>query len=265
MASTVLNWREQLFFRYCCKDPAPFHARRAEGIEPDPLPSDPLDRMRRVFSEEFERSVQGRVVVDFGCGTGDQVLGVAMAGARKVIGIDLKREYRAVGETRAQELQLGARVSFTQSSGDVADGSADVVFSQNSFEHFRDPAGILREAARMLRPGGVCFVTFGPPWWHPFGEHFYFMIRPDRPWMHALFSERTILRVRQLYLPNAPLTYGECGLNQMTIRKFRQIIVESPLNVTMMSLTKSHWAPKLLSALLPEITTAHVSAILTRP
>lgn len=257
----ALRWREQVFLRFCCKDPVTFQQTKDELTKPPELIT-PLDRLSRVFDSRLERAIQNAVVVDIGCGTGDQVIGVLRAGARSAIGIDVKPEYTDVGRARARELGLSAQ--FLVSTADVPADSADVIVTQNAFEHFRDPASILADSARMLRPEGLCFVTFGPPWWHPFGEHFYFMIRPDRPWMHAVFSERTILTVRRLYLPNAPLTWMECGLNQMTIRKFTRLISQSRLTLVELKLTAIHGVPRWLHRSFPEITTAHVSAILKK-
>jgi len=259
--ATPLRLRERLFLRWCCVPPPPIPFEPREhgyslGFEPNPL-----DRLGRVFGEEFTRAVSSRVVVDIGCGPGDQVRGVLQAGASKAIGVALQPIYLDIARRHAQEAGVGDRAHFVASTTAVPAQAADVVFSQNSFEHFRDPTTILDEAARILRPGGVCFITFGPPWWHPHGVHMHFMIR--RPWVHAFFSERTILRVRQLYRPNAPMNYQDCGLNQMTIRKFRRLIARSPLSLRELRLTPIHHVPAWLNGLLPEVTTAHVSAVLT--
>jgi SAM-dependent methyltransferase len=44
----------------------------------------------------------------------------------------------------------------------LRDGSFDVVLSGGLLEHFREPAGIVREMARVLRPGGLFYADIVP-------------------------------------------------------------------------------------------------------
>jgi SAM-dependent methyltransferase len=70
------------------------------------------------------------------------------------------------------------------------DGSFDLVFSYNSFEHFSDPAKVLMEAIRVLKPGGYLYVYFGPLYPSPFGLHGYESI--PVPYIQFLFQRETI-------------------------------------------------------------------------
>ena len=142
---------------------------------------------------------------------------------------------------------------------------ADVALSQNSFEHFDEPGEILAQAYRALKPGGQFFVTFGPSWWHPFGVHHMFMIK--LPWAHAVFSERTILRVRQLYRPNKPTCWREVGLNKMTVAKLLRLVKDTRFVVSDLSFTPIRPLPGWLVRLplFREWTTADTSVILTKP
>lgn len=70
------------------------------------------------------------------------------------------------------------------------DGSFDLVFSYNAFEHFSDPAKVLMEAIRVLKPGGYLYVYFGPLYPSPFGLHGYESI--PVPYIQFLFQRETI-------------------------------------------------------------------------
>ena len=86
----------------------------------------------------------------------------------------------------------------------------------------------LREMRDALRPGGLLLITFSPPWFSPWGAHMNFFCR--LPWVHLIFSEATVHRVRALYRETGTMTYGP-ELNRMTLAKFERIIAESGMRV----------------------------------
>ena len=52
----------------------------------------------------------------------------------------------------------------------LADASVDVCFSCNVLEHVRDPAGLIDEMIRVVRPGGLIYVSY-TAWLSPWGGH----------------------------------------------------------------------------------------------
>jgi len=109
---------------------------------------------RQVLTEWFGTSLHGRNVIDLGCGGGLLSKFFVDAGAR-VVGLDVSGASLRVAQKR---LAAG----FAQ--GDVqrapfADESADIVLLSDVLEHVERPAEAVAEAARILRPGGKCFVS----------------------------------------------------------------------------------------------------------
>ena len=70
------------------------------------------------------------------------------------------------------------------------DESFDFVFSYDGFEHFASPAGVLREATRVVKNGGHIYLEFGPLYYSPFGEHAYRSITV--PYCQFLFPKDLI-------------------------------------------------------------------------
>jgi SAM-dependent methyltransferase len=260
-----LNLRERLFLRVYCYPPPGKPIDESDRREGE-LPPRPLGIFQDSFGPAFLDAIRDRRVLDIGCGDGDQVVGLALEGAQCAIGAEVRPIYDAM-ERLAATLGVGDRVVFTQSPVvDLGEGSVDVVISQNSFEHFSQPAEILAAARHVLRPGGRFFITFAPPWLNPFGVHHFFMIR--LPWAHFIFSEKTILHVRRLYRDDAAERYEdiEGGLNQMTIHKFRRYIRQSGLRTISLTATPIRHLPPVLARVpgVQEFVTSRVSAILEK-
>lgn len=70
------------------------------------------------------------------------------------------------------------------------DESFDFVFSYDSFEHFEKPEKVLSEAIRVVKKGGYIFLSFGPLYYSPFGEHAYRSITV--PYCQILFKGNTL-------------------------------------------------------------------------
>jgi ubiquinone/menaquinone biosynthesis C-methylase UbiE len=98
----------------------------------------------------------GQVVADIGSGEGALTLLLARF-CRQVIAVDLSPRMLMTLRAAADEAGLGDRVSAAE--GDLerlplADASVDAVFLSQSLHHAARPREALREAARILRPGG---------------------------------------------------------------------------------------------------------------
>jgi SAM-dependent methyltransferase len=102
----------------------------------------------------------GARVLDVGCGTG-LTLVLAAERAAEVAGIDVTPELLAIARDRlpAADLREGDMESLP-----FDDDAFDVVLGVNAFQFAGDPVGALREAARVVRPGGtVAASLFAAP------------------------------------------------------------------------------------------------------
>ena len=107
--------------------------------------------------ELFKRYVggPGHRVLDLGCRDG--ALSRAYADGNNLVGVDADRE--ALEE--AQKLGIETHWADLDAPLPFSDESFDVVVAGELLEHLRDPARLVGEARRVLRPGGT-FVASVP-------------------------------------------------------------------------------------------------------
>lgn len=92
---------------------------------------------------------EGAVLVDIGCGAGLLAPHVAGLGYRH-IGVDLTASALAQAASHGVEVLRGDATALP-----LPDQCADVVSAGELFEHVTDLPAAVREACRVLRPGGV--------------------------------------------------------------------------------------------------------------
>jgi SAM-dependent methyltransferase len=141
-----------------------------------------------------------------------------------VYGIDTNLGCVEIARWHAEHAGVSHLVEFCTEAPPVL---ADLAISLDTFEHFSDPAAILRRLHQMLKPEGALVISFGPPWFHPFGGHLFSVF----PWAHLIFSEVALIRWREDRREDRPASFAEAGLNRMTVARFAHLIDESPFNV----------------------------------
>ncbi len=104
--------------------------------------------------------LRGKRVVDIGCGGGILAESMARAGAR-VTGIDMADKPLKVAQLHS--LESGIEVDYRKSTAEELAaseaGTFDVVTCMEMLEHVPDPAGIVRAAATLAKPGGHVFFS----------------------------------------------------------------------------------------------------------
>ena len=105
-------------------------------------------------------NLEGKKVVDVGCGGGILAESISQAGANTT-GIDLSEKALKVAELHA--LEVGANLTYRLISAEaLADEQAeqyDVVTCMEMLEHVPDPASVVRACAKLCKPGGTLFFS----------------------------------------------------------------------------------------------------------
>lgn len=190
----------------------------------NPLRLDWIDRLA---------PLQGRRVVDIGCGGG--ILAESMAGrGAEVLGIDLAERPLKVAELHA--LESGAQVSYRRISAEALaveqPGSFDTVTCMEMLEHVPDPESTVRACTQLAKPGGWLFFST--------------INRNPKSFLFAIVGAEYVLRL----LPRGTHEYGKfikpselagavrrCGLEMaemtgMTYNPITQVYALDPKDVS---------------------------------
>lgn len=222
-----LNFIEKFFLNTCCYFP-PRPRRKIDANNELDL-SKHKNTFKSAFGKNILNDLENCKVLDFGCGEGGFSLMLASElNNSKIVGIDIFDRLDIVKKKINDAEQMNNIEFVIGSSNKLLENSFDYVFTHDSFEHFENPQGILAEMVRLVKPGGNILIKFGPTWLGPYGRHMGGTIKKTRPWVHLLFSEKTIMRVHSVY-HNRNKLYSEYkdlegGLNKMTIKKAFKII-----------------------------------------
>lgn len=137
-------------FRKEQQDPAPFY---------EMLAGEAVVRLERRHGP-----VAGRTIIDVGCGPGFYATAFRARGARVVPFDGSHDELCLAGDPPPGAVAAdAARMPF-------GDGSVDGVFCSNMFEHVPNPADVLAEIERVLKPGAWAYVSY-TNWYSPWGGH----------------------------------------------------------------------------------------------
>lgn len=181
---------------------------------------------------DFATLVAGKRIADYGCGLGYQSIALVQQYGCTVVGIDTNRDILDAAMANAKACTIPvSQLAFVDRVANDMQGTFDVVVSQNSFEHFGNPAAVLGEMRGLIRKSGILLISFGPPWYAPYGSHMHFFCKV--PWINILFPEATVMKVRQAYRDDGAQRYEdvESGLNKMSVAKFERIVEASNLRI----------------------------------
>lgn len=166
----------------------------------------------------------GAVLLDLGCGTGEDVLALAglVAPGGRAIGVDASAEMVAEARRRAAGTGTGSAVEFVHCDAHalaLPDDAVDGARVERVLQHLDDPGRAVAELARAVRPGGR--VVAAEPDWGTF------VIDSDDAEIAAVVSAAAARRLRSSGVGRTlRRLFLEAGLEQVELTTRALIITD---------------------------------------
>ncbi len=176
----------------------------------------------------------GLTIADIGCGTGffTRLFARGLKGEGQVIGIDRDEWFVRVAKSLARNERLSGTVSFRNGNAEsipLADGTADRVVCQTLLWYTKNPLQIIREMARVCKPGGIVGAVEGA-----FDRVIWYF--PDDPRLTALYQKWVVAFAKGHAKLNGrdrgiayklPAMFSEAGLKRIRLDGFPSVWLES--------------------------------------
>jgi SAM-dependent methyltransferase len=121
----------------------PYFESRRDAEADNPTYDERLSRLTPLLA----KAATARVL-DLGCDTGTFMAYLSSRVGAETVGVDVSRAAVTEAQAKGRDVRLG-----TLEAQRFPDGSFDALTAFDVVEHVADPRGLLREAARILKPG----------------------------------------------------------------------------------------------------------------
>ena len=223
-----------------------------------------------------EGGLDGRDILDFGCGEGTTAIGMALAHpTSRVVGVDVQPGFEECGQLAAAQLGLRTLPSNLRFAvierGEVAPPGHqfDVAYSWSVFEHIERALlpRILSRLRSSLRPGGRLFIQIAPLYYSAEGSHLFTWM--PEPWGHLRHAGAEYRSRLEAATPDeaASLESMYSTLNRLTVADLLDDVDAAGFAVVEQYTTEDeHDAPAdLLRIFHREVLTTNQVVLLLRP
>ncbi|MFT4803567.1 MAG: ubiquinone/menaquinone biosynthesis C-methylase UbiE [Psychroserpens sp.] len=174
---------------------------------------------------ELTSDLSDKVVLDYGCGRGDESIKYLINGAEIVYGIDISPTYIKAAQTKAKELSIDqSRYNFQTMDAhelEFEDCTFDLIIGYGILHHL-DPKVAMNEIYRTLKPNGRV-VLLEPLADNPLLKIFRKFTPKARTVDEAPFSKEQLYQISDKSKWIAEMKY--CGMIEAPVAMFTSIVI----------------------------------------
>ncbi len=196
---------------------------------------------RLAIIEQFGGALAGRQILEISCGMGGTLVALAQAGAHPVA-TEFNHAYCTIASQRSQRYDLNLPI-INAVGEDIpfADNSFDLAICWDIVEHVQNPAAMLRELRRVVRPGGRVLLTIINRWaWRDPHYHIRGLNWLPRPLADRIVARRTQSKQAMGLQDRQRLS----EMHYYTLEQFRRLAGQSGFQVADMEAIAIGQGPK---------------------
>lgn len=153
-----------------------------------------LSNIKDIIGRHWLRRRPHLKILDMGCEPGGhQLKAIAELTSGEVFGINVPENFPSPEAITV----AGDRVRMLRMDGmnlEFEDSTFDLVISANVIEHAPNPDRFISEAARVLKPDGLCFIETAPVWTSARGHHIMeMMVAENCPQETAFIDDGSVI------------------------------------------------------------------------
>jgi ubiquinone/menaquinone biosynthesis C-methylase UbiE len=118
-------------------------------------------RRRLKTIEKLAKGLEGKEVLDIGCGMGFRTVGIAKKGVKSVVGIDLDQDRIRQANNLARDLSIHNINFIFMNAQSLAfpDSSFDLVIADEMIHHVENLPKVIGEVSRVIKRGGIMVIS----------------------------------------------------------------------------------------------------------
>jgi 2-polyprenyl-3-methyl-5-hydroxy-6-metoxy-1,4-benzoquinol methylase len=185
--------------------------------------------------------LNGKKVLDIGCGHGSMCIDMALKGARKVVGLDINSSLIEFAKENVKQNypQLNNKIEFLNISLEEYDGgNFDYIISKDTLEHVIDLKSLMKEIKNRLKVGGRFYAGFGPLYNVPYGDHG--RTKTVIPWGHLIVPEKIIIQKLNANSKIKINSIYDLGLNKLSYSDYKLIFKVDKMKMLFFNTNQVH-------------------------
>jgi len=178
-------------------------------------------------------NLEGRTILEFGCGKGAFCIDMAKENPKKIVGIDLDKPGIEFAKTNLKKnfSEYSDKISFVYE--DINNWKTDLKFdyivSKQTFEHTFYIDKVLNSMHDLINTNGSIYTGFGPLYNFFNGDHG--LTKSFLPWFHLILPESFLIKRINKKRNDKISSIEDLGLNKYSLKDYKNFFYNSKFEV----------------------------------